>query len=406
VLADALRRLAAAPAVPRRTVRLRLTLLYGALFLVSAGAVLIITYLLVRHGGRLVVLTVGSDRSLPPPPSFDAMRAQGDALRADMLHQLLTQSAIALAIMSVVSIGLGWLMAGRALRPLRDMTASAQRISHHNLHERLAIEGPQDELKDLGDTIDELLGRLEEAFAAQRRFVANASHELRTPLAMMRTSVDVATGKPAPVPSPVAALGDKVREGLDQAERLLESFLVLARAQHGTVTEGDRVALGPLADAALDELAEALAIRGVRVEQDLGDTALDGNPTLLTRLVVNLMDNAIRHNEPGGWLRITATEDEDVTELMVENGGPQLSPADVLDLAEPFRRLGAERVGSASGTGLGLSIVAAVAAAHGGELRLAARPGGGLRAIVAVPRRPSRTQRLRAARSTRAAPSR
>jgi signal transduction histidine kinase len=392
VIPDALRRLTAAPAIPRRTVRLRLTLLYGALFLISAGAVLIITYVLVRHGGSVVIRKVGGpdgsagDRSLPPIPSLDALHAAGNAQRADMLHQLLTQSAIALAIMSVVSIGLGWLVASRALRPLRDMTASARHITHHNLHERLAIEGPQDELKDLGDTIDELLGRLEEAFDAQRRFVANASHELRTPLAMMRTSVDVATGKPQPAPAQVAALGDKVREGLDQADRLVESFLVLARAQHGAVADGERVALAPLTDAALAGLPGDLAERGVRVERDVGDVVLNGNPTLLTQLVVNLVHNAIRHNERGGWARITATEGEHVTELTVENGGPPLSPSDVRDLAEPFRRLGADRVGSASGTGLGLSIVAAVSAAHGGRLRLEARAGGGLRATVTLPR--------------------
>jgi signal transduction histidine kinase len=395
VIADAFRRLGAAQTVPRRSVRLRLTMLYGALFLVSGVAMLTITYLLVRHStGHFTVVRIDQPGTgdLPPttPPNAAAMRAQAGDQSSQLLGQLLTQSAIALAIMSVVSIGLGWLVAGRALRPLRDMTASAQRITHRNLHERLAIEGPQDELKDLGDTIDELLGRLEEAFAAQRRFVANASHELRTPLAMMRTSVDVATGKPEPAPPQVDALGDKLREGLDQADRLLESFLMLARAQHGTVTDVTRVALAPLVAAAHDGLRDAATARGVRVEHDVDDATLDGNPTLLTRLVVNLMDNAIRHNEPGGWVQITATEDDDATALVVENGGSELASAAVADLAEPFRRLAGDRVDPASGTGLGLSIVAAVAAAHGGALRLEARAGGGMRATVAMPRRVSR----------------
>ncbi|HMJ36279.1 MAG TPA: ATP-binding protein [Baekduia sp.] len=389
--AAALRRLAAVPALPHRTLRLRLTMLYGALFLISGVAVLTITYVLVRHNsGHLVVVKLdqlpgAGDQPAPPLPDLDAMRSQAGDQRSRMLSQLLTQSGVALAIMSVLSIGLGWLMAGRALRPLRTMTASARRISHHNLHERLAMEGPRDEMKDLGDTIDELLGRLEEAFASQRRFVANASHELRTPLAMMRTSVDVATGKPEPVPPQVAALGDKVREGLDQAERLLESFLMLARAQHGTVDERDRVALAPLVAAALDSLGDGIAERGIRVEQDVGDAAIDGNRTLLARLVDNLMDNAIRHNEPGGWVRIRATQREESTELVVENGGAHLTPGDVRALAEPFRRLGGHRVRSADGQGLGLSIVAAVAAAHGGDLHLEARADGGMRASVTVP---------------------
>jgi signal transduction histidine kinase len=331
-------------ALPRRSVRLRLTVLYGALFLISGGAVLTITYLLVRHSsGHFVIVKLGT-ADAPALPRLPDPALQAHEQRDRMLHQLLTQSAIALGIMSVVSVALGWVMAGRALRPL------------------------------------------EEAFAAQRRFVANASHELRTPLAMMRTSVDVATGKPGPLPPEVAVLGDKVREGLDQADGLLESFLVLARAQNGAVDARERVAVAALVDAAVAEREPEIRARGVRIEREGARSAtLTGDPTLLARLVGNLMDNAVRHNVPGGWVRVTAAEGPETTELVVENGGPRLSDDDLAALAEPFRRLGGDRVRSADGHGLGLSIVRAIAEAHGGTLRLEARPAGGLRATVRVP---------------------
>jgi signal transduction histidine kinase len=389
-----LARIAGVRRLPTRTVRLRLTLLYGGLFLLSGVVLLAITYVLVRHSTRPVVLVRGTVRSageqglpaLPEPlrAATDAMRAQASRQRESMLDQLVVQSAIAIAIMSVASIGLGWLMAGRVLRPLRTMAVSARRISHENLHERLALQGPRDELKDLGDTIDDLLGRLEEAFDAQRRFVANASHELRTPLAMMRTSVDVATGKPDPAPQ-VAALGSKVREGLDQADRLLESFLTLARAQHGSPPDQETVALSALVAASLGGHRDAIADKDIRVRHDVADAEVRGSPTLLRRMIDNLVDNAIRHNEPGGWVRIEATANGETAVLVVENGGPRLRPDDVGQVAQPFRRLGGDRVGSDNGVGLGLSIVAAIAAAHAGRLELSAPADGGLRAQVTLP---------------------
>ena len=211
-----------------RSVRLRLTALYGGLFLVSGACLLALTYGLVRvaTAGGYVTVPTGSGVT---PTGAGAMTATSHAIRLD---QLIVWSGIALATMTVASAALGWLVAGRVLAPLRTMTAATRRISDENLHERLAMPGPRDELTELADTIDGLLGRLETAFEAQRRFVANASHELRTPLAMMRTSLDVATAKPEPIPPEVRRLDGKLREGLDQADRLLESFLVLARAQH------------------------------------------------------------------------------------------------------------------------------------------------------------------------------
>jgi signal transduction histidine kinase len=384
--------------LPSRTVRLRLTLLYGGLFVLSGAALLAITYLLVLYFTAHIQITTGS---------FDTSGVQGDPaggplgptptrapsavsqLHHSYLHQLLVESGIALAIMSVVSIWLGWLVAGRVLRPLRTMTATTRRISQENLHERLDLPGPRDELKDLGDTIDGLLARLETAFEAQRRFVANASHELRTPLAMMRTSLDVAEGKPRPVPREVTVLAGKLREGLDQADRLIESFLTLARTHQGTAAEDAPVSLTGVVAAALAARERRATDGAVRIRRQLGAVEVIGDPTLLRRLVDNILDNALRYNHPGGWVHVQCHTDtgnaESVTaRLVVENTGPQLHDADVRQLGQPFRRLAADRTTTGS-VGLGLSIVAAITAAHDGTLHLEARPEGGLRAVIDLP---------------------
>jgi signal transduction histidine kinase len=401
-------RLVAGAHLPRWTVRLRLTLLYGGLFLVSGAALLAITYVLVRHAtDDPVVVTTKRSATAParipgsppgnPLPSLGALEAQAerdrqraqdaaDRQHARELHQLLLQSGLALGIMSVVSIGLGWLVAGRVLRPVQSITAAAQRISQHNLNERLALEGPADELKELADTIDGLLARLEAAFDAQRRFVANASHELRTPLAMMRTSLDVATAKPGPVPAHVDALERKLREGLDQADQLLESFLTLARAEHGLVPEQTVIAIRDLVSEALDARGEAIAARGLAVQATLGDVHTEGSKTLLARMVGNVLDNAIRHNQPQGWIHIETATNGHTVQLVIENGGALLEERKVRELAQPFRRLAADRTGSENGVGLGLSIVAAIAAAHRGHLRLHARAEGGLHVRIELPR--------------------
>jgi signal transduction histidine kinase len=382
----------------RWTVRLRLTLLYGGLCLLSGALVLAITYLLVRHAtGRLFLFrdaTVHGEgaasrrvleglNALPPPAR--AVTSQATRQHAHELHELLVQSGIALAIMSVVSLALGWLISGRVLSPLRTMTAATRRISEYDLSSRLALGGPADELKELADTIDGLLARLETAFEAQRRFVANASHELRTPLAMMRTSLDVAVAKPG-APSPqLAALDVKLREGLGQADRLLESFLTLARAQHGGVREVTTVHLAPLLASALERRDRDIAARGIAVSRSLGDVRVIGSETLLARMVDNVVDNAIRHNEPDGWIGVSTVANGAGAQVIVESGGRRLDDAVVDELAQPFRRLAAERTGSENGFGLGLSIVAAIAAAHRGSLHLAARPQGGLRVDIRLP---------------------
>ncbi len=390
-----LRGIARRAARPRRTVRLRLTALYGTLFLASGTGLLLVTNILARGwpwpqpaflqtpaGITARVTPVGGAL---PALSPAQLRAQVAAQHAAALNQLLAESAIALGVMAVVSVALGWLMAGRVLRPLRAMTAAARSISAEDLTRRLAVPGPDDELKDLGDTIDELLGRLETAFAAQRRFAASASHELRTPLAMMRTSLDVAAAKPGPVPPRLTVLAGKLREGLDRADQLVENLLLLARAQYGAHDDQQIIALGPLLAAAIDARAGLIAGLGLGVRHAAAGDQVTGNPVLLAQMTANLIDNAVRHNHPGGWIQARISRDGPAVRLLVENGGPVLDPGQVATLAQPFRRLGADRTGSVTGSGLGLSIADAIATAHGGVLHLHARPEGGLRAVIDLP---------------------
>jgi signal transduction histidine kinase len=378
-------------ALPRRTVRLRLTALYGVVFLASGAGLLAIINILARSWPwprpAIVAGSTGLVCEVTKPVCYSPaeLLAQAAAGHAAALNQLLADSAIALGVMAVVSAALGWLVAGRVLRPLRAMTAAARAISADDLGRRLAVPGPDDELKDLGDTIDELLHRLETAFGAQRRFADSASHELRTPLAMMRTSLDVATAKPGSVPAELTALAGKLREGLDQADRLVENLLLLARARHGA-SDQETILLGPLLSAAIDARAGLIASMSLHVRQS-ADTGplVTGNPVLLTQMTANLIDNAVRHNHPGGWIRTQVTHDGRAVRLLVENGGPLLDPGKVTTLTQPFRRLGTDRTGSATGTGLGLSIADAIATAHGGTLHLHARPEGGLQAVIELP---------------------
>jgi len=386
----------------RPTVRLRLTLLYGGLFCVSGAVLLAITYLLVRcfsghllqvsRSGPLDAARAAGQRGAPLPALPSLARLQRQAQRdlasqhASDLRELLIWSVVALAATGAGSLAIGWLAADRVLAPLRTMTAATRRISHENLHQRLALPGPDDELRELGDTIDELLTRLETAFDAQRRFVANASHELRTPLTRIRTALDVAVGKPGAVPPPVVALDQKIRDGLDRADRLMEGLLLLGQAEHGELGDQAPAPLDEIVAAAVAEHADSLAARRISVECDLAPLTVEGNLTLLGRMVDNVIDNGVRHNQPDGWLRVVLAPHGERARLTVDSGGEQLDPAQVRELAEPFRRLRAERTGSARGAGLGLSIVAAIAAAHHGTLALAARGEGGLRVVIDLPR--------------------
>ena len=273
-----------------RTARLRFTVLYGVVFLLSGAVLLAISGLLAS--GVSVTRPV-PDSPLPPAEARIAqLQRQLAATHASQSRQLLVGSAIALGVMALVSVVLGHLVAGRVLRPLRTMTATTRRISADNLHERLAVAGPADEVKDLADTIDSLLSRLEGAFTAQRRFVANASHELRTPLATMRASLDVAVAKPEPVPAQTVALAGRLRTELDQVDRLLDGFLMLARTQEGLPSR-TTLSLDDLVAAALAARADDLDGRDLSVAAE--GASVSGNSTLLRRMVDNVVDNAIRH---------------------------------------------------------------------------------------------------------------
>jgi signal transduction histidine kinase len=385
----------------RRTVRLRLTAMFAILFVLAGAALLAIA------SGLVVGRSTSQAAPANPASASPGLQSQLSAARRQiqqlegqlqaaghqpsLSHQLFLSSLIALGIMAVVAALLGWAFAGRALRPLRVIIATARRISEDNLDERLAFSGPQDELKDLADTIDELLERLEGAFAAQRRFVANASHELRTPLATMRASLDVAMAKPEPPPMQTVVLAGRLRSELDRVDELLEGFLVLARAQHGALPDRAEMSVSDLTTAALAVRSNSISACGLTVHTDLaaGTAQVAGSRALISRMVDNIIDNAIVHNEPAGWIRVAVGTDDRCVQVLVENGGPVLNQTQVTQLAQPFRRLGhdATSAGPAGtgGTGLGLSIVAAIAAAHGGELDLSARPEGGLRVVIRLP---------------------
>ncbi|MEJ8641382.1 ATP-binding protein [Streptomyces sp. MS1.HAVA.3] len=307
-------------------------------------------------------------------------------MHAQQNHRLLVGSLIALVVMVGVSLLLGRILAGRVLRPLRLITAATRRISAENLHRRLAVDGPVDEVKELADTVDGLLERLEASFAAQRRFVGNASHELRTPLATMRASLDVAVAKPEPAAQTVA-LADRLRAELDRVDHLLDGFLVLARAQHGALADRTPVSLGELAREALTARAADIAAHALTVDDEgvRPNVWTRGSPALLSRMVENVVDNAIVHNQECGWIRVSTEHTGPETRLVVETGGRVLDQGQVERLTQPFERLGADRTGSEGSSGLGLSIVAAIVAAHGGHLALLARPEGGLCVAASLP---------------------
>lgn len=368
-----------------RTVGARFTTLYAVTFLLSGAGLLGVT-LLVSSGGSTVVAPadgpVAQHTLAAAQQRIQELEDQLAAVQAQQVRQLLLGSLVALVVLAVVSLVLGRALAQRVLRPLRLITSTTRRISAESLHRRLAVTGPTDEVKELADTVDELLERLEASFAAQRRFVANASHELRTPMATMRASLDVAVAKPEPAASTVA-LADRLRTQLDRVDHLLDGFLVLARAQHSTLADAAPVDVGDLVAAALRERSADVTAKELHVTVDVPPSMVTpGSPALLARLVENVVDNAVMHNENGGWIGIAGFVDERGSVLTVENGGRVLDQRDVDRLGRPFERLGD---GSAGSSGLGLSIVTAVAAAHGGRLALLARPEGGLRVSVALP---------------------
>ena len=374
---------------PRWTVRLRLTALYGALFLLSGVVLLAITDTLASNGPAVLHLVAGPNGARPSPSNPAANQAQNagglsPGQKAAQVHHLIAVSAIALAIMAVISIVLGWIVAGRVLRPLRAMTATARRISEDNLHERLAVPGPGDELKDLGDTIDGLLGRLEDAFTAQRQFVSYASHELRTPLTLARTLLEMTLSDPRPTIAGFRKTCEEVLAAGDQQERLIEALLTLARSQRG-LDHREPVDLAVIVREVLRAHEPDAAHCGLEMTASMSTAPLLGDASLLERLAGNLIENALRYNVPHGRLDIQVAVSGAHPTLIISNTGPAIPATQTSRLLQPFQRLSARRSADDEGLGLGLSIVAAIAKAH--RATLSARPGqrGGLDIEIRFP---------------------
>jgi signal transduction histidine kinase len=467
------RRLARLLRPPRRTVRLRLTMLYGGVFLLSGAVLLAITYLLVGQttsgpnysagitaNGAIVKGPSGNVSLGPPaaaalypaPPkapkassqapapggkskpraqlflhgadarggilakspgelelpgggleTVDQARAQerklqlltlhearaqarklealGRQQHSEEMHRLLLDLGIALAIVAILSLGLGWFLAGRLLRPLQTITKAVRAISAKSLHTRLGMRGPRDDLREVGDTFDELLERLERSFEAQRRFVANASHELRTPLTLERAIVEVALADPHASNETLRTTCERVLAIGEQQERLIDALLALARSERG-LERGDPFDLSAPAREVVAARRPDITGRGLRLESDLEEACTYGDASLTERLIANLIDNAALYNVAAGWVSVTTATADGRAILTVSNSGPVVPQGDVERLFRPFQRTGTARVSHGEGHGLGLSIVSAIAAAHGADLQARARPDGGLRISV------------------------
>ena len=464
--------------LPRRTVRLRLTLLYSGLFLLCGVMLLAITYVLVGQttdgpnysagitakgailkGPRgvnvspLEIFVPGTPRRAPSATSrvpstpegegsghntflralggaftkgkggpefpggglltvdqaraqarnleivtLDQARAQARKLEAlgrqqhsEEMHRLLVDLGIALATVALLSLGLGWFLAGRLLRPLQTITQAARAISAKSLHRRLALSGPRDELREVGDTFDELLERLERSFEAQRQFVANASHELRTPLTLERAIVEVTLADPSASNETLRGTCERVLAIGEQQERMIDALLALARSERG-LERGDLFDLSRLAREVIAASDPEITSRDLRLERDLQEARTSGDASLAERLVTNLIDNAARYNVGDGWVSVTTATTSGRAILTVSNSGPVVPQEDVERLFRPFQRRGAARASHGDGHGLGLSIVSAIAAAHDADLEAGARPEGGLHISVSFPAADSRSE--------------
>ncbi|MEU7827883.1 ATP-binding protein [Nonomuraea sp. NPDC049129] len=370
----------------KRTARLRLTLLYSGLFLLAAVALVALIYFLVVYSPF-----PGPPAAPPAPGGIDlpVLEPQVKGQQAESLRRLLVNSLIALAVMAFASVLLGRLTAGRVLRPLHDMTATVRHITAEQLDRRLAASGPDDELKELADTFDELLDRLEAAFTAQRRFVANASHELRTPLTLQQAMVEIALADPAADVGSLRTVLERLLANGKHQERLIEALLILARSQQG-LHHRQPLDLAAITGQALDQRGD----QGVRVEYALHPAPASGDRALLDRLVTNLLDNATRHNIPNGptpdgspprgWIKVATAVESGRPTLRISNSGPVIPPDRVQTLLQPFQRLETGRRATGDGLGLGLSIVAAIVEAHHGTLEVHALPAGGLEVTVTL----------------------
>lgn len=374
--------------LPRRTSRLRLTTLYGGFFLLSGGAVLTITYLLTRSLDKPenIQLTGHIIRVIPHPAvgELGQLQAAVASQHAQDLNHLLIQSGVALVILAVLAVILGWLMAGRVLRPLSIITATARRISANQLSERLDLQGPDDEFKDLGDTLDELFGRLEASFESQRNFVANAAHELRTPLTAERTLLQVALDDPMTTADVWRATSEEVLASNAEQARLIEALLTLASSQGG-IDHREPVDLPVVTNEILSVPRPEIDRQGLHVEAAMQPAVIDGDPLLIERLAGNLIDNAVRYNVAGGRVEISTGMKHDCAVLSVANSGPVIPLTEVDRLFQPFQRLDCRRTQNNDGHGLGLSIVRAIAGVHGAIVAAQAPPSGGLIIDVTFP---------------------
>ena len=369
-----------------QTIRFRLSVLYAGLFLVAGATLLGLTYGLVASSlpsttplskltslqqAKLTLVCKQAEESAsskegkhppatPLPGSCQKLAAEGanaatENQRNQTLHDLLLFSLLGLGLTTIAAGGLGWIMAGRVLRPVAAISAAARRSSERHLGERLDLKGPKDELKDLADTFDEMLNRLDVAFANQRRFVADASHELRTPLTVMRTAIDVTLAKPDRSPDQLEAMAAKVRRSVDQAEKLIAALLTLAVSEH-ELPAREFVDLATAAEDAVYAVATEIELLNLRVETSFDPAETYGDQSLIERLVGNLVDNAVRHNVPSGRIDIRTGMDGDSAYIEVSNSGRCIHGDLVESLFEPFRRI-EERTGGSEGVGLGLAIV-------------------------------------------------
>ena len=309
--------------------------------------------------------------------------------RTHDLHQLLLWSLAGLGVATIVAGILGWAIGQRILLPLHTVTAAARRASREHLDQRISLDGPADELKELADTFDDMLNRLDLAFASQRRFVANASHELRTPLTSMRTLIDVAMAKPTRTTEQLEVLVGRVRQAVDQSDALIDGLLTLARSDRG-LTARELVDLEAAAQDAIDHASTAARTSNIVIDADLSPAPTLGDRVLLERLVANLLDNAVHYNLTGGSVIVVTGSDDDVSYITVTNSGPLVPESAVASLFEPFTRLEG-RVSNGKGVGLGLSIVTSVVNAHHGHLDAEVLPDGGMKISARLPKTTSGT---------------
>jgi signal transduction histidine kinase len=383
---------------PRLTIRARLTLIYTGLFAVCGAIVVAVSYTLVARlgvqgegkGPSSSELATFAERCRSDQTSIhpnNALIAKCNAVLQQLgaqhqrdvtLSHLLEYSLITLGVVIALAAILGWIFAGRALRPVHRITAAARAASEHNLSARVALSGPRDELRELADTFDEMLGRLQSAFEGQRQFIANASHELRTPLAVMRTTVDVVVGNPASTPDDLRGMAADIRVAVDHAEHLIGALLILARNERGLKVR-EEVDLATVTEDVLD----AAGLDDRRVHATLEPAVISGDPVLTEHLITNLVDNAVRYNAAGGDIWISTRTTTGSIQLIVANTGPIISPTDAERIFQPFQRLN-DRT-SHEGFGLGLAIVASIAAIHGGTVTALPRTDGGLSVTVTIP---------------------